>query len=266
MTVIPTGIDEERFAHGEGNRAHRKYGIPEQAFVVGHVGRLAPEKNLPFLARAVCRYLRSRPNDYFLLVGEGPSLDVVQQIARSQDVGERLLHPRGSLKGQALADVYHAMDLFAFASHSETQGMVLAEAMTAGVPVVAVNAPGAREVVRDGHNGRLLATDDEEAFAAAIRWCAERSSPQRSVLADAAHRTAANFAMPRCVEKLIDVYQQVTDEQRTPHPRDDSQWAALVRLIGEQWNIINGVVAAVGDSLFGSENDEDEETASSDRG
>ena len=62
----------------------------------------------------------------------------------------------GPLTGQALADAYQAFDLFVFASKSETQGMVLTEAMAAGAPVVAVEAPGVREVLKDNHNGRML--------------------------------------------------------------------------------------------------------------
>ena len=72
------------------------------------------------------------------------------------DMGKRL-HLVGSLEGQALVDAYHAMDVFVFASCTETQGMVLTEAMAAGKPVVALDGPGVREVVRDGCNGRLLA-------------------------------------------------------------------------------------------------------------
>ena len=241
---------EQRFACGSGSRARRKYNIPDGAFVVGHVGRLAPEKNLPFLTRAVCGFLRSRPEACFLLVGTGPSLEEIQRIARRQEVANRLVHPPGVLKGQDLVDAYHAMNVFAFASHSETQGMVLAEAMAAGVPVVAVDAPGVREVVRDSFNGRLLAKDDHQEFADAISWCAERSPTEQDALVKAVRRTADLFAMPKCTERLLAVYRQVSTGTKRSQQRDDSDWAALLRLLEEEWNILTGVAAAVSDSLF----------------
>jgi 1,2-diacylglycerol 3-alpha-glucosyltransferase len=253
VTAIPTGIDMQQFAQGDGDRALREYGVPAGAFVVGHVGRLAPEKNLVFLARAVCGFLAARPDARFLLVGEGPSLREIREIARQQGVAGQLCHSRGALKGQDLVDAYHAMDVFAFASHSETQGMVLAEAMASGVPVVAVDAPGARDVVRDGVNGRLLAGDDEAALIQALSWSATRTAPERQRLLRAVRLTAALFAMPRCARRLEEVYQQVLSRRTTRRSREDSEWAALLRLIDEQWSILSGVAAAVSDSLFAAE-------------
>jgi len=253
ITAIPTGIDPQRFAAGDGLAARRRYAVPADAFVAGHVGRLAPEKNLPFLARAVSRFLRRRPDARFLLVGEGLSLDEIRQIGAEMGVADRIHHPEGALDGQTLIDAYHAMDVFAFASHSETQGMVLAEAMTAGVPVVAVDAPGAREVVCDGENGRLLTADNEQEFADALAWCAERSPDQHGELIRAARRSAEEFAMPRCAARLLEVYRQLLESRTGHRPHDEGNWAAAMRLVGEQWNLLAGVTNAVGDALFGSQ-------------
>src|SRR5690606_14716577 len=119
-------------------------------------------------------------------------------IFQRQGLLERVHHPEGYLDGPVLADAYHAMDLFAFASKSETQGMVLAEAMTAAIPVVALDAPGAREVVRDGENGRLLMEEDIDLFASALAEIADTSPQHRKALRDAAAETAETFSMPRC--------------------------------------------------------------------
>jgi glycosyltransferase involved in cell wall biosynthesis len=218
---------------------------------------LAPEKNLPFLTRAVCRFLRSRPDARFLLVGDGPSRNGIRQICTDWDVADRLHDAGGTLEAQDLANAYHAMDVFAFASHSETQGMVLAEAMTAGVPVVAVDAPGAREVVRDTVNGRLLSEDDEEKFAGALSWCVQRTHEERHQLIEGARRTAEAFAMPRCARRLLAVYRKVVEGGQRHAPRDDSDWAAVGRLIGGEWKLLAGMTSAVGDALFGSESQQD---------
>jgi glycosyltransferase involved in cell wall biosynthesis len=148
IEVVPTGIDVKKFIHGDGQAVRKQHNIPADAFVVGHVGRLAPEKNLEFLAWAVANFLKSQPAAHFLVVGKGPSEEVIQQIILQEGLQDRF-HMAGVLKGDDLINAYHAMDVFVFASQSETQGLVLTEAMAAGIPVVAVDAPGVREVVKE---------------------------------------------------------------------------------------------------------------------
>jgi glycosyltransferase involved in cell wall biosynthesis len=153
--VVPTGVHLEDFAGGSGKGFRAILAIPESAFLVGHVGRLAPEKNPGFLAGAVARFLVQMPSAYAVIVGGGPSISGMREDLQRPGLAERV-HFVGVLHGLFLVSAYKAMDGFAFASLSETQGMVLTEAMAAGVPVVAVSAPGVDEVVRDGANGRLL--------------------------------------------------------------------------------------------------------------
>ena len=163
-TVLPTGVERERFAIGDGSRFRAARSIPAGAFVVGHVGRLAAEKNLDVLIRGVVRFLAARPEARFLVVGDGPFAESMKAALARAGVAERALFT-GLLTGGDLIDAYHAMDVFVFASRTETQGMVLAEAMACDVPVVAIDASGVREVVRDGENGRLLGGDDAPALA-----------------------------------------------------------------------------------------------------
>jgi glycosyltransferase involved in cell wall biosynthesis len=117
----------------------------------------------------------------------------------------------GPLRDAALIAAYHALDVFAFASLTETQGLVLAEAMAAGVPVVALDAPGAREIVRDGANGRLLPAADEAAFAEAIDWIAGRSTTDRDALCAAARASAADFDLERVADRALSAYESVID-------------------------------------------------------
>src|SRR5207249_6686300 len=106
------------------------------------------------------------------------------------------LHLAGMCQGQELIDAYHALDIFAFASQSETQGMVLTEAMAAGAPVVALDGPGIHDVVRDGSNGRLIAAQDVQEFAEALAWVVQQGARRGSQLSWAARRTAQRFSMP----------------------------------------------------------------------
>lgn len=247
ISAIPTGVDPERFAHGDGRAARGSHGLPPDAFVVGHVGRLAPEKNLDFLARAVAQFLKANPEAHFLVIGGGPSEEEIHTLFAEAGLGGRL-HLPGPLVGQALADAYHAMDVFAFASQSETQGMVLAEAMTAGVPVVAVDAPGAREVVRDGHNGRLLPREDESAFAQALAEIAALDKEGRGRLSAAALATARPFALDCCAARLLEVYGQAIAARRRPRA-EDHPVAQTVRLVEAQMQLWGSWMGAAVRSL-----------------
>jgi 1,2-diacylglycerol 3-alpha-glucosyltransferase len=248
ISVIPTGIDRQAFAQGNGSAARRRYGIPEQAFVVGHVGRLAPEKNLSFLARAVAEYLRQRPKAHFLVVGDGPMREEIRAICRAAGVDNRLHHPEHELEGQHLYDAYRAMNVYAFSSRSETQGMVLAEAMAAGLLVVALDAPGARDIVRDRRNGRLLPSENIADYLAALDWAATLTPAQQADLNAELAQTAHAFSMDRTVEQLIEVYQQLTEQIR-PSPTNDTAWNAVRRRIGREIEIWKGVGNALVSAL-----------------
>ncbi|MEJ2031676.1 MAG: glycosyltransferase [Deltaproteobacteria bacterium] len=236
ITVIPTGVDRNRFAAGDGRALRRNYGIPADDFVIGHVGRLAPEKNIGFLAAAVASFIQENEQARLLVVGAGPAAADI----RADFTGRRLegrLHLAGSLQGQELIDAYHAMDVFAFASKSETQGMVLAEAMAAGVPVVALDAPGAREVVRDRENGRLLPTENVDNFRTALAWLAARPAEDLAGLQQAARRTAALFDQELCVRKALRLYSQVEAGARDRGSYEDSAWAQAIRSLEAEWHL-----------------------------
>jgi glycosyltransferase involved in cell wall biosynthesis len=189
IAVIPTGIDVQAFASADGSRFRKRMKIADGALVIGHVGRLALEKNLGYLAEGVALYLKKDANACFLVVGDGPWREQMKEVFQQHGVADRLLFA-GKRTGRVLREAYRAMDIFAFASKSETQGMVVAEAMAGGAPVVALNASGIREVVRDGANGSLLPARASAAeFAAAIGHCA--NPRRRAELSQGAHATAA---------------------------------------------------------------------------
>ncbi|TFH86002.1 glycosyltransferase family 4 protein [Billgrantia azerbaijanica] len=235
ITVVPSGVDTARFAAGNGVAWRRRLGIPADAYVIGHLGRLAREKNLAFLAAAVARALAALPGAHFLVVGDGEARRAMVDAAAAQGVAARV-HFTGRLEGQTLIDAYHAMDVFAFASHSETQGMVIAEAMATGLPVVAVDAPGVREVVEEGVNGHLLATDDTEAMAEALVVLAAPATRKR--LAAAARATAAAYDELRCAERCLDVYRQVIARGGPFTHADDGGWDRVRARLGAEWRML----------------------------
>jgi len=211
--VVPTGIDTARLAAGNAMRARQRWHIPADAVLVGHLGRLAEEKNLTFLAEALAIALREHSSAWALIVGDGPQREPMHEIFREAGVAERIVFT-GKLSGPRLHDACAAMDLFAFASTTETQGLVLAEAMAAGAPVIALDASGSREVVSDQHNGRLLpASCTTEDFAAALTEAI--TSPElRHTWHDAARATAATFDRSQTSARLLEVYAETLERYR----------------------------------------------------
>lgn len=246
VRVIPTGVEVEHFQAGNGHRFRQHHQIPQDALLLGYLGRLSAEKNLGFLSRVVSRFLQNRPDSHWLVAGQGPAREIVQAACAAAGVGARL-HLAGVLQREELADAYRAMDAFVFASQSETQGMVLAEAMAAGTPVVAVDAPGVRDIVRDGCNGRLLATEDEGDFLAALAWLAELPAAERRRLADQAAATARRFSMANSVAEVLHLYGLVLDQ--APRSTDNGAWRQTAKRLEEEWKILYNIAQAVNEAL-----------------
>ncbi|WP_291321554.1 glycosyltransferase [Desulfonatronospira sp.] len=241
IEVIPTGVDLDFFAAGDGTAFKEEFGMQNDRLVIGHVGRLAPEKNLEYLSRAVAFYLKKDPGAVFLVVGEGPSREAVQEILQSEGVLNRLI-TAGQQSGQRLADAYRAMDVFVFSSTTETQGMVLAEAMAAGNPVIALDASGVREVVRDGENGRLLdARSSEHEFAEAIKAFARDKSKQEEWRQNAL-KTACTFSRESCAGRMAGLYERVIKafvkkDVRASH--ELVSWDSVLKGIRAQWQLLS---------------------------
>jgi glycosyltransferase involved in cell wall biosynthesis len=251
IQVIPTGIDLNFFASGQGERIRTEFNLQKDARIIGHVGRLAPEKNLTFLARAVSRAMLEMPGSVFLLVGDGPSLPDIQELFSRQGLDDRFIWA-GKRSGQDLADAYAAMDLFAFASRTETQGLVLAEAMAAATPVVALDAAGAREVVKDGENGRLLPEYcSEQDFALALSEILSSDQACKRFRSNA-EQTAAVFSRQASARKLSNLYQILNAGYKVQHvhdPEDLLSWDILLRSLKTEWELFTYKTQAVIDTV-----------------
>jgi len=235
IEVIPTGVDLSRFGDGDRARGRDKFDIPEDAFLIGHVGRLAPEKNLRFLAKAVARALKELDGALFLCVGDGSSREETEGLFEKEGISDRVRFP-GKQSGQDLIDAYHAMDLFAFASTSETQGMVVAEAMATGSPVVAVDASGVREVVRDGQNGRMLAEQDAEQFANALAELA-RDADRLEAMRQGALETAQDVSLEACADRALALYEELAGSEPKDRDIENSLWDMAVRRLEAEWKL-----------------------------
>jgi len=244
ISVIPTGVDIPFFSGGNGNAFRKNHNISKKTFVIGHVGRLAAEKNLEFLAKAAAGAVKNSPDSRFLVVGEGPVREKIQTIFNAHHVADRLIFT-GSLSGKALADAYQAMDLFVFSSFSETQGMVLTEAMAASVPVMALDGPGVRDVIIDEHNGILLpgqTTPDE--FSTQIKNTI--AHPERlKQWKNGVMETAERFSRKNSADTLTELYttlkarhkESLSARGENPDRKTDA-WNAILLGIEAEWDLM----------------------------
>lgn len=204
MHVLPTGIPLSRFAGGDRQRFRARHAIPEGRPVALFVGRVAHEKNIGFLIDAVALARRQVPELLFLITGEGPAQPSLRRRADASGLGDcvRFL---GYLDRQGqLPDAYAAADAFVFASRTETQGLVLLEAMAMGLPVVALAAMGTMDIMAPGRGG-LAAPDDVAGFAGTLAGLL-LDDGLRARLAAEARDYAREWADDRMAARLADLY------------------------------------------------------------
>ena len=244
IRTVPTGIDTTAFAKGVGSHFRENAGIGKDVTVIGHVGRLAEEKNLVFLTEAVIACLKAHPRSVFLLVGDGDAREKMLAAFSEAGLGD-LVHAPGKLSGSDLADAYAAMDCFAFTSQTETQGIVLAEAMAAGNPVTALDGPGVREIVRDGENGYLLPADaSPEEFCAALSRTVSKPAKRRALAANA-RQSANDYDSAVCTRRMLDCYEALVASQRREQVPDTTPWDRLVAGIEIEWELLAAKLSAV---------------------
>lgn len=163
VEVVPTGIETEKLAHGDGQRIRRAWGVGPEEKLLLFVGRVCAEKSVALLVRAMVHILAGEPAARLAIVGRGPAEDFLHKLAHDLGVAERIYfagyHPHPEM-----ADIYAAADLFVIASQTETQGLVTVEALAAGTPVVAVRGPGTTDLL-EGEQGGLLCGPDEVELA-----------------------------------------------------------------------------------------------------
>jgi len=224
---------------------------------VGHIGRLAPEKNLEFLTRAVAAFVKKHSHAHFLVGGQGPSEQGIRDIFAREGLTTRL-HMAGIFKGKELVDAYHAMDVFVFASQSETQGMVLDEAMASSIPVVAIDAPGVREVVKNRINGCLLAHEDVDDFVISLEWIQELNVEKLKIIKRACKQTAIHFSMDKSAKKALDLYVTLCIQGFSRKSIEQSYWESKLRLMNAQWELFKNLIKSAGAMMGLGESKESE--------
>jgi len=207
MTIVPTGLSFGEFAGGDGASFRRAHGIPDERPLLVHVGRVAFEKNIDFLLRSLDFVRLRHPDVLLLVVGEGPALSHLKSITHKMRLDANVQFIGYLDRATTLLDCYRAGDVFVFSSRTETQGLVLLEAMALGVPVVAIAEMGAMDILEAGQ-GALIAPPEKREFADAV--CRLIDSPSlRRQLAGEGLRHAARWDAASQAQRLADFYADV---------------------------------------------------------
>jgi 1,2-diacylglycerol 3-alpha-glucosyltransferase len=204
IAVVPTGVDLQHFTPGDRAAARRAHGLDDGALVVLYVGRLDREKSVERVLAAFERVAGTIPHARLVLVGQGTQGDELRRMAARLQAGARIAFA-GVCPHEQLPAHYRAADLFLFASETETQGLVLAEAAACGLPAVAVDAPGCAEVVHDGDTGVLTKGDPAALAEAAIGLLIDPA--RRAAMAVRARQLAEReFGVSLQIDRTLDVY------------------------------------------------------------
>ena len=206
ITVIPTGIDIDLIDAVPRDDIRGRFAIPPDVPLLVYAGRVAKEKNLPRILGAFREVLGQQPDTHLLIVGGGPFASGIRTLGREYGLEHRI-RTTGFVPRETVFQCMKHADIFVFASLTETQGIVVGEAMACGAPVVAVEADATSEVITSGESG-LLVPNDDGAFADAV--CELLAHPtRRATMAQQARRRAEHLSAQRCTEKLLAVYQEV---------------------------------------------------------
>jgi len=208
ITVIPTGVPAPKMIDRPEARAALGL-LPEQKLVL-YAGRIAREKNIGVLLRAMQAAFQRDPDLLLMVVGDGPAREEYSLLARKLGIGDRVKFV-GFVERSEVDSFYAAADLFAFSSMTETQGLVVLEAMSYGLPALVVQGGGAGAAVRDGENGYLLRNDPGEFAERLLNVLSD--DVLYTKLSDGARATGREHTVPRMSDRVLDVYRQALGDR-----------------------------------------------------
>jgi 1,2-diacylglycerol 3-alpha-glucosyltransferase len=209
--VISNPIDTAIFnSVGKGKEElKKKYGLSKNTLVF--VGRISGEKNLDVIVRALPLIKKEVPDIEFAIAGRGSDEELLRQMAESLGVGDRLKY-LGMLGREAVAELDAAAEIFVVTSTSETQNMVMLEAMAAGVPVIAARAQALPEYV-PAEAGLLIEPGNHEALAKEAVTLL-KDPKRRAVLGAGGRKYVERFSVTNIADQWEGIYKKVMDNHK----------------------------------------------------
>lgn len=168
VEALSNGIDLSRFTKGPASEEiYKKYAIPKNVPIILYVGRIDPEKSLDILVNSFKKLIKEAPKAHLVMVGDGTAREKLEKMIKRKKLDSQT-HFIGRVIGDDLSQIYRTGTVFVITSKTETQSIVLMEAMASGLPAIAVNAGAVTELVKDGENGFIFEPDDTAGIASGI--------------------------------------------------------------------------------------------------
>ena len=214
IEVIPNAIDLDSFRQKDElkcSEIRKRYNLKEDDKVILYVGRVAQEKSIDKIIEALAITKRKGiSNVMLLIVGGGPAIEELKNLVRSLQIEEQVIFT-GEVKNEEIRHYYKIAYLFTIASTTETFGIVIIEALASGIPVLAVKAPGAVDILTDGLDGLLVDNDNDiEKFANALDKII-REPELRERLSQGALKTSERYSIDIVSERMLNLYREVME-------------------------------------------------------
>ena len=231
IEVVPNGVDISPFHQQIQPIDRSEYGFNSEHVLLVYIGRLGPEKNLPFLIRAFNGAAQAYDNIRLLIVGDGPERENLKDLVRHMPISDRV-HFTGFVDYKNIPAYLTSADIFVTASVSEVHPLSVIEAMGAGLPILGIESPGVGDTVNDGEDGFVVKEKDIAAFTAKmIRLASDADLREKMSLA--AKSTSNKYDYKRTTQQMYELYERViqntTDQRRSLRARWIRFWDQLRR-------------------------------------
>ena len=212
--VIPTGLQDHSFEQADGKAFRKKYGIDPDRSMLLYVGRVAFEKNIDFLLWMAKVLVDERPDILLVITGEGPAEASLHKLTKTLGLDNNVMFIGYLDRNTELNACYQSADVFVFASKSETQGLVILEAMAQGTPVVAIAELGTASILIHGC-GALIATECTLDFSEIVHHLLIYPEERLAHGCSAKEYALEKWTAKVQAERMLDFYEQLGDETVT---------------------------------------------------
>lgn len=214
IEVVMTGIEPanyKRVSGSAGQQLREKYKIDPEAKICLYLSRVAKEKNLDFLFKSFVEILKKYPKSHLLVAGGGPEEEWAHKRIEELGVGNKVTFT-GMVPKEEANKLFGLGDVFTFPSYTETQGIVVAEAMAAGTPPVAVGKMGPTDLIHDGKDGFLTKLKEEDFVEKTLKLL--KDDDLREKFAKEGLARIEEFSNDTSVKDLIAVYEKTITEKQ----------------------------------------------------
>ena len=208
---IPTGIEPKNFKRQDSKQFRTKHKIDSKDKILLYLSRIAKEKNIPFLFKAFKKIQKEYPDCHLLMVGGGPEEKEMQYLAKELKI--KKITFTGMVPKEEANRIFGMADIFTFPSYTETQGIVVAEAMAAGTPPVAVGKMGPTDLIQDGKDGYLTKMNVNDFSQKILKLLKDDGLRQKFAKAGLAR--IEEFSTNTSVEKMIKLYKKVINKDKS---------------------------------------------------